>query len=146
MIQKLDFTERCRRRDIGPRLIGDFRFDELQLTYISSHPRLIPVHCMPFIKLTTESELPGPGEAKEFEVDGKTICVANVNGTISAIDNVCLHMGGPLGQGYVEGRKIVCPWHGWEYDAATGQVFNDPNSKLDVYPIKVENGDVLVNI
>ena len=101
---------------------------------------------MPFIKLTTESALPGPGEAKEFEVDGKTICVANVNGTISAIDNVCLHMGGPLGQGYVEGRKIVCPWHGWEYDATTGQVFNDPNSKLDVYPIKLENGEVLVNI
>ena len=101
---------------------------------------------MAYTRIANESELPGPGEAKEFEIAGKTICVANINGTITAIDNVCLHMGGPLGQGYVDGGKIVCPWHGWEYDAKTGQVFNDPKSKLGVYPIKVENGDVLVDV
>ena len=99
---------------------------------------------MPFVKLTTQSELPSPGEAKEFELGGKVICVANVNGTITAMDNVCLHMGGPLGQGYIEGNKIVCPWHGWEYDLETGELGDDPKSKLEVYPIKVENGDVLI--
>ena len=85
---------------------------------------------MPYIKLTTQSELPGNGEAKEFEVGDKTICVANVNGTISAMDNVCLHMGGPLGQGYIEGNKLVCPWHGWEYDPKTGELKAEyqPNS------------------
>ena len=101
---------------------------------------------MPYTKLTIQSELPAAGEAKEFEVAGKTICVANVNGTITAMDNVCLHMGGPLGQGYIEGQKIVCPWHGWEYNAATGALEDDPVTKLAVYPIKVENGDVLVEI
>jgi nitrite reductase (NADH) small subunit len=101
---------------------------------------------MAYTKLADESELPGPGEAREFALDGKDICVANVNGTICAIDNVCLHMGGPLGQGYVEGAKIVCPWHGWEYDAQTGQLGHDPKSKLQVYPIKVENREVLVDI
>lgn len=101
---------------------------------------------MAFTKLTSESELPLPGDAREFEIAGKTLCVANVNGTMCAIDNVCLHEGGPLGQGYVDGGKIVCPWHGWEYDAATGQLFDNPKSKLDVYPIKVENGEVLVDV
>jgi nitrite reductase/ring-hydroxylating ferredoxin subunit len=101
---------------------------------------------MAYTKLTTQSELPAPGEAKEFEIAGKTICVANVDGTITAIDNVCLHMGGPLGQGYVDGSKIVCPWHRWEYDAATGQLFDDPKSKLEVYPIKIEGGDVLIEM
>ena len=101
---------------------------------------------MAYIKLTTQSELPGPGEAKEFECGGKTLCVANVDGTITAIENVCLHMGGPLGQGYVEGGKIVCPWHGWEYEPKTGELVGDPKSKLDVFPIKVENGDVMVEI
>lgn len=101
---------------------------------------------MAYIKLTTQSELPANGEAKEFEVGGKTICVANVNGTITAIENVCLHMGGPLGQGFVDGGKIVCPWHGWEYDLKTGELSDDPQSKLSVYPIKVENGDVLVEM
>jgi nitrite reductase (NADH) small subunit len=101
---------------------------------------------MPYIKLTSQSELPAPGEAKEFELGEKTICVANVNGAITAMDNVCLHMGGPLGQGYIEGEKIVCPWHGWEYDPKTGQLSDDPKSKLDVYPIKTENGDVLIEV
>jgi nitrite reductase (NADH) small subunit len=101
---------------------------------------------MPYTKLTVESELPSPGEAKEFEIHGKTICLANIDGTMCAIDNVCLHEGGPLGQGYVEGNKIVCPWHGWEYNAHTGELFEDPTSKLDIYPIKLENGDVLVDI
>ncbi len=101
---------------------------------------------MPYIKIATQSELPAEGEAREFEVAGKTICVANVNGTISAMDNVCLHMGGPLGQGYIEGGKLVCPWHGWEYNPSTGHLEGDPKTKLDVYPIKVENGDVLVDV
>ena len=101
---------------------------------------------MTYIKIATEAELPKPGEAKEFEASGKTICVANVNGTCTAIDNVCLHMGGPLGQGYVEGGKVVCPWHGWEYDPATGSLEGDPKTRIDVYPIKVENGDVMVDV
>jgi len=121
-----------------------------KLTPILSDPRLKPsdadLTSMPLIKLTTHSELPAEGEAKEFELGGKTICVANVNGVISAMDNVCLHMGGPLGQGYIEGNKIVCPWHGWEYDPKTGEVEHDPKSKLAVYPIKIENGDVMVEI
>lgn len=101
---------------------------------------------MAYQKLTTQSDLPAPGEAKEFECAGKTICVANVNGTISAIENVCLHMGGPIGQGYIERGKIVCPWHGWEYDPQSGALEGDAKSKLDVYPIKVENGDLMVDV
>jgi nitrite reductase (NADH) small subunit len=101
---------------------------------------------MPYIKLTAQSGLPENGEAKEFEVGDKTVCVANVNGTICAIDNVCLHMGGPLGQGTIEGNKLVCPWHGWEYDPKTGELCDDPKSKLAVYPIKMENGEVFIDI
>ena len=99
-----------------------------------------------FTKLASQSDLPAPNEAKEFPCGDKTICVANVNGVISAMDNVCLHMGGPLGQGYIEGNKVVCPWHGWEYDPKTGEVAHDPKSKLSVYNIKIENGDVMVEV
>ena len=101
---------------------------------------------MAYVKLTTESELPGDGEAKEFELGDKVICVANVNGAMCAMDNICLHMGGPLGQGFIDGNKIVCPWHGWEYDLKTGAMADDPNSKIAVYPVKTENGDVLIDI
>ncbi|HET8823510.1 MAG TPA: Rieske (2Fe-2S) protein [Terriglobales bacterium] len=101
---------------------------------------------MAYTKIAVQADLPAPGEAKEFEVGSKTICVANVNGACTAIDNVCLHMGGPLGQGYIENGKVVCPWHGWEYDPATGSLEGDPKTRIDVYPIKVENGDVLVDV
>jgi nitrite reductase (NADH) small subunit len=107
-----------------------------------------------FTKLTTESELPPADEAKEFPcgagagagAGAKTICIANVNGAYSAMDNVCLHRGGPLGQGMIEGGKVVCPWHGWGYDTKTGAAEQNPSAKVAVYPLKIENGDVLIEI
>jgi nitrite reductase (NADH) small subunit len=101
---------------------------------------------MSWTRLTTQSELPAVNEAKEFSCGNKEICIANVNGSYSAMDNVCLHQGGPLGQGTIERGKVVCPWHAWEYDPKTGAVAHNPNAKVAVYPIKIENGDVLIEI
>jgi len=99
-----------------------------------------------FIKLAAETELPATDEAKEFSCGAKEICIANVNGTYSAMDNTCLHQGGPLGQGMVESGRVVCPWHGWEWDPKTGQASHNANAKIAVYPMKIENGDVLVEV
>ncbi len=99
-----------------------------------------------FIKLTAEAELPLGDEAKEFPCGARSICVANVNGVYSALDNVCPHRGGPLGQGMIEGSKVVCPWHGWAWDTKTGQAVQDPSMKVAVYPLKIEGGDVLIEI
>jgi len=99
---------------------------------------------MPFIKLTAQSDLPAADEAKEFPCGEKILCVANVNGVYSAIDNVCLHRGGPLGQGMIENGKVVCPWHGWAWDPKTGAAEQNPSLKVAVYPLKIEGGDVLV--
>ena len=101
---------------------------------------------MPFTKLSTAAELPAVNTAKEFSCGNREICIANVNGTYSAMDNVCLHQGGPLGQGTIEGGKVVCPWHGWAWDPTTGAAAHNPNAKLSVYPIKIENGDVLIDL
>jgi len=101
---------------------------------------------MPSKKLTTAAELPAVNTAKEFSCGNKEICIANVNGTYSAMDNVCLHQGGPLGQGTIDGGKVVCPWHGWAWDPKTGAAAHNPNAKLSVYPIKIENGDVLIDL
>jgi nitrite reductase (NADH) small subunit len=99
-----------------------------------------------FVKLATQSELPSADEAKEFGCGEKTICVANINGVYSAMDNICLHRGGPLGQGMIENGKVVCPWHGWAWDPKTGQAEQDSKAKIAVYPLKIENGDVLIEI
>ena len=99
-----------------------------------------------FTKLARESELPAPNEAREFVCGGKEICVANVHGTYSAMDNICLHQGGPLGQGTVEGGKVVCPWHGWAWDPQTGTADRNANAKVAIYPVKIENGNVMVDV
>ena len=99
-----------------------------------------------FVKIGTRADLPPEGEAKEVEVGGRTVCLANLNGTVSAIDNVCLHRGGPLGQGVIEGDKLVCPWHGWQYDPKTGQAVHNPAAKVTVYPLKFEGDDVYVEV
>lgn len=99
-----------------------------------------------FRKVATLSELPPPGEAREFTLDNHTICIANENGACSAMDNVCAHRGGPLGQGIVERGKIVCPWHGWQFDLKTGKSEQSATLGVDVYELKVEGEDVLVKI
>lgn len=99
-----------------------------------------------YVKLTNTSELPAENEAKEFTLGERVICVANVNGTVTAMDNVCLHRGGPLGQGVIDRGKLVCPWHGWEWDPQTGQAVHNPAARLMVYPLKMENGDVMIKL
>jgi nitrite reductase (NADH) small subunit len=98
-----------------------------------------------YVRLASASEMPPANEVKEFACGNRTLCVVNVNGEIRAMDNECLHSGGPLGQGVIEGGKVICPWHGWAWDPKTGaaQVLG---VKVAVYPVKVENGEVLVEI
>jgi nitrite reductase (NADH) small subunit len=96
------------------------------------------------IKLTTVSELPPQGEAREFEIGNKVMCIANTGEGYAAIDNVCVHRGGPLAQGVVDGNKIICPWHGWTFDANTGACTHNPSARVAVYPIRIEGDDVLI--
>jgi nitrite reductase (NADH) small subunit len=101
---------------------------------------------MSFTKITIQSELPSDNTAKEFPCGDKTICIANVNGEYSAMGNICLHVGGPLGQGMIENGKVVCPWHGWQYDPKTGEAVHNPKAKVVVYPLKVEGEEVMVEV
>jgi nitrite reductase/ring-hydroxylating ferredoxin subunit len=97
-------------------------------------------------KIASKSDLPGEGEAREFPLGEKVVCIANVDGTYSAMDNVCVHRGGPLGQGVILDGKVVCPWHGWMYDPKTGIADGNPNARVSVYPIRLEGEDVLIEI
>ena len=69
-----------------------------------------------FTKLASKSDLPPVNEVKELPCNGKQVCVVNLNGEIHAMENTCLHMGGPLGEGVIEDGKVICPWHGWAWD------------------------------
>lgn len=97
-----------------------------------------------FVKIAKKSELPETDSAAEFTVGEKTICIANVNGEYCALDNVCPHEGGPLGMGFVDGSKVVCPWHGWEIEAKTGA--NESGENVKVYTLRIEGDEVLIGI
>lgn len=85
------------------------------------------------------------GTIREFQVDGKVIAIANVGGKFHAISNICLHRGGPLGQGVLEGNIVTCPWHGWEYDVSTGKIKQNATVGVANYPVEVRGEDIFVD-
>lgn len=96
-----------------------------------------------YIKVAKVNEMP-PGSAREFHADGKVIALFNVGGEFYALDNTCLHRGGPLGQGALEGEVITCPWHGWQYNVTSGEAVFNPEIKVQKYEVKVEGDDIAV--
>ena len=80
------------------------------------------------------------------EVNDKAIAVFNVDGTYYAIDNTCIHRGGPLGEGELEGDTVTCPWHGWQYSVKTGVSTSNPSACVKSYPVKVEGTDIKVEL
>lgn len=99
-----------------------------------------------FVRILRVSELPPAGEAREVVCGAKQLCIANSGGEFSAMDNVCPHRGGPLGQGVVEDGKVICPWHAWAFDVKTGAATHTPLARVEVYEVKIEGDDVLVKL
>jgi nitrite reductase (NADH) small subunit len=99
-----------------------------------------------WVRVCEVGEAPEQGDVKEVSAQGVEICLANVDGTLCALNNRCPHREGPLGQGWVEGRTVVCPWHSWAFDCETGVAQAPDKGKVAVYPVKVEGDAVLVKI
>ncbi|HLW80590.1 MAG TPA: Rieske 2Fe-2S domain-containing protein [Candidatus Acidoferrales bacterium] len=100
---------------------------------------------MAFERAAKREEIPA-GQIREFRVNGKAVAIANVDGKLFAINSVCLHHGGPLGEGDLEGSVVSCPWHGWQYDVTTGKLTQEPASGVDCYPVELRNGEVYVDL
>ena len=86
------------------------------------------------------------GTGRVFEVGGRALAVFNVDGVFYAIDNECSHRGGPLGEGDLEGRVVLCPWHAWRWDVTTGANLNNPAVKVACYPITEREGSLFVDL
>ena len=99
-----------------------------------------------WVRLCGVGEAPAVGGVMEVEIKGVAVCLANVEGRLCALDNVCPHRQGPLGQGWVEGNAVVCPWHSWTFDVRTGQAEYPVNERVAVFPVLVSGEDVLVNL
>ena len=102
---------------------------------------------MAFARAAKASAVP-QGAIAEFEVGGKTVAVANIGGKFFAINGVCLHEGGPLGEGAMNGSAVICPWHAWEYDVTNGKIIGSPDGTEGIacYPVEVRGEDIYVDV
>jgi nitrite reductase/ring-hydroxylating ferredoxin subunit/hemoglobin-like flavoprotein len=87
------------------------------------------------------AEIP-EGHRKIVQIDGLSIGVFHHNGAWYAVRNRCLHRGGPVATGSLEGAVLTCPWHGFQYDITSGQLLVDPSARLDEYAITIRDGQV----
>ena len=99
-----------------------------------------------WVRLCGLGEAPPVGRVAEASVEGVQFCLANVNGDLSALDNTCPHRQGPLGQGWIEGEAVICPWHSWAFHAKTGVAEYPAGERVKVFPLRVDGEDVLVDI
>ena len=60
------------------------------------------------------------GELREVVVADHILAIARIDGVVYAMDGICPHQGGPLGQGSLCGHTVTCPWHGWQFDMRDG--------------------------
>ena len=99
-----------------------------------------------WVRLCAEGETPKAGEVAQFDAQGVAVCLANMEGQLHAVDNWCPHRRGPLGEGWLEGSTVVCPWHCWAFDLRSGEAQAPESGKVAVFGVKVEAGAVLVEI
>ena len=96
-------------------------------------------------KVATTTDIPS-GRGKAVEVDGTTIAVFNCEGRFYAIENTCKHRGGPLGEGSLSGTRVSCPWHGWEYDVASGACHTNASVGVRTFELKIDGDEIFVSL
>ena len=95
-----------------------------------------------YIEIGSVSEI-SDGERLFLEIDDKQFVLFEVNGELYAIDDLCSHDNGPLGEGELEEFKIVCPRHGARFDIRTGKAVSLP-AVVDIcaYPVRIQSGNI----
>ena len=73
---------------------------------------------------------------------GRNIALFKINGEVHALDGVCPHKGGPLGEGLCEEGHVYCPMHGWKFEIRTGACSDFPERPAASLPVRI-NGDTI---
>lgn len=98
-----------------------------------------------FLEAARLDQVPA-GSGTTATVGGKEVALFNVEGTIYAIDDSCLHQGASLASGKLEGKTVTCRAHGWKYNVTTGATLHVPDYGVHSYPVKVVDGKILVAV
>jgi 3-phenylpropionate/trans-cinnamate dioxygenase ferredoxin subunit len=87
-----------------------------------------------------------PGQRKLAFVDGRSIVLFNIAGTVHAIDNACPHNGASLASGRLDGCMLSCPAHGLRFDLRTGRMPGAGGLSLTTFPVRAIGGKLLVSL
>lgn len=97
-----------------------------------------------WVEVCAEEDVPHL-EGRRVVVNGFYVAVFNTEEGFYAVGDVCPHMGGPLCDGDVAATTVSCPLHARKIEMKTGQVKNDDLSRVMTFPVKIEDGKVLLN-
>ena len=86
------------------------------------------------------------GDIREFVVEDRIVALANREGEFFALDGVCPHQGGPLGQGDLADHVVTCPWHGWQFDVRTGCNLASPGNVQPRLPVRLDEETIWVDL
>jgi 3-phenylpropionate/trans-cinnamate dioxygenase ferredoxin subunit len=101
---------------------------------------------MTMSRVATAADVP-PGSVRVFQVNGRSIALANLDGSFYAVDNLCTHDNGPLGEGTLWNGTIECPRHGARFDVKTGAVKALPAVRpVRTYPVRLDGDEVSVDV
>ncbi|MBI2166460.1 MAG: non-heme iron oxygenase ferredoxin subunit [Chloroflexi bacterium] len=89
----------------------------------------------------------GQGEMKLVEVGEERVLLANVEGKLYAVSDVCTHAACSLSEGFLEGDEVECPCHGSRFKVTSGEATQGPaDEPLKRYPVAVQGRDVLLSL
>ncbi len=83
---------------------------------------------------------------RTFSLGTASIALFNLGGKFYAMQNACIHRGGPLGEGSLVSGRVTCPWHAWEFDVKTGACSTLKGATQKTYPTKTKNQEVFVEV
>ena len=94
-------------------------------------------------KVASVGEVP-MGSGKLVEVVEQEIALFNFNGEHYAVSDMCPHRGASLAEGFLDGGKVFCPWHCFDFNLKTGDCTMVPSLRIQTYEVKIEGGDIFV--
>jgi nitrite reductase (NADH) small subunit len=101
---------------------------------------------MAFQRVASLSRLP-QGSMLSIDLGTQRIALCRTGASeLYALDGVCPHRGGSLGEGALHGTIVVCPWHAWEFDCTTGANGMNPDLKQRLFDVKIQDDDILVDV
>ena len=95
---------------------------------------------MTWHKVASADEL-AEGDLKRVAAAGSVVVLVRIGDHFCVLDARCPHMGGPLAEGTIENGRLVCPWHGREYDPLTGHCDGYAESAR-TFPVEVRSDGI----